>query len=195
MKEYAILLDTTYCTGCNTCAYKCIQEFRDQNQAARGFFRAFVQMNDDGMYQQRCMHCKDPQCVKACSTGALSKSQYGPVLFDAGKCAGDKKCVAACPFQAIQFDASSAKIVKCSMCAHRISQDKEPACVEACPSGALQFGEYSKLAEVAKTTAARDNLNIYGLKENGGTHMIVLLKGKPEDVGYPAVAGLARLLG
>lgn len=191
MKEYAILLDTTYCTGCNTCAYKCIQEFRDQDRAARGLFRAFVRMNDDGMYQQRCMHCKDPQCVKVCSTGALTKSLYGPVLYDAAKCAGDRKCVAACPFHAIQFDESAARIVKCSMCAHRVDQNKEPACIEACPSGALQFGEYGKLAEIAKATAAKSMLNIYGLKENGGTNMIILLKEKPGQVGYPAADGLA----
>ena len=191
MKEYAILLDTTYCTGCNTCAYTCIQEFRDQDQAAHGLFRAFVQMNDEGMYQQRCMHCKDPQCVKVCSTGALTKSKYGPVLFDAAKCAGDKKCVAACPFEAIQFNTATAKIVKCSMCAHRLIEDKGPACVEACPSGALQFGEYGKLLEVAKTSVTKNKLNIYGLKENGGTHMIILLKGKPVQVGYPTVAELA----
>ena len=191
MKEYGILLDTTYCTGCNTCAYKCIQEFRNHGQAARGLFRAFVEMKDEGMYQQRCMHCKDPQCVKACSTGALTKSRYGPVLFDSAKCIGDKKCVAACPFDAIQFDTSTAKIVKCSMCAHRLSQDREPACVEACPSGALQFGEYGKLLEAAKATASKGNLNIYGLKENGGTHMIILLKEKPGQVGYPTVTGLA----
>ncbi|MBF0506056.1 MAG: 4Fe-4S binding protein [Nitrospirae bacterium] len=191
MKEYAILLDTTYCTGCNTCAYKCIQEFRDQDQAASGLFRAFVQMNDEGMYQQRCMHCKDPQCVKACTTGALTTSGYGPVLFDAAKCIGDKKCVAACPFHAIQFNTSTAKIVKCSMCAHRLSRDKEPACVEACPSGALQFGEYDKLLETAKTTTSKGKLQIYGLKENGGTHMIILLKEEPGRVGYPTVAVLA----
>ena len=53
MKESAILLDTTYCTGCNSCAYRCIQEFRYHDKAAKGLFRTFVQINDDGLYQKR----------------------------------------------------------------------------------------------------------------------------------------------
>ncbi|MCG6538282.1 MAG: 4Fe-4S dicluster domain-containing protein, partial [Syntrophales bacterium LBB04] len=153
MKEYAILLDSTYCTGCNTCSYRCVQEFREHDRAAHGLFKTFVQTNDEGMNHTRCMQCKDPQCAKACPSGALTKSEYGPVLYDSEKCSGAKRCVEACPFHVPQFDAATNKIVKCSMCAHRVSQGKQPACVEVCPSGALQFGQYSEMAEFAKTTA------------------------------------------
>ena len=48
MKEYAILLDSTYCTGCNSCGYRCIQEFQYHDLATRGHFRTFVQVNDEG---------------------------------------------------------------------------------------------------------------------------------------------------
>lgn len=187
MSEYAILYDSTYCTGCNTCNYKCIQEFRTHDEAARGVFKTFVQIQDRGMYDKRCMHCKDPQCVKACTSGALTKSDYGAVLFDSAKCTGDKLCVSSCPFHAIQFDETTKKAVNCNMCAHKVSEGKPPVCIEACSSGALQFGEYSAMVARAHKLAARGKLKVYGLKENGGTHVIMLTKEDPALLGYPAV--------
>ena len=188
MKAYAILLDDTYCTGCNSCAYRCIQEFRYHNQAAKGLFRTFVQINDDGLYQKRCMHCLAPDCVANCPVQALTKSEYGTVLYDAKKCIGCQTCVKVCKFHIPQFDAETRKIVKCSMCSHRINDGKEPACVEVCPTGALQFGEYTDMLEKAKTLAAKHNLKIYGMKENGGTHLFILAKTDPTTFGYPKVA-------
>jgi Fe-S-cluster-containing dehydrogenase component len=188
MKEYALLLDTTYCTGCNTCAYRCVQEFRYHDQASKGFFRTFVQTNDEGLYQKRCMHCFAPECVKACPANALTKSDYGPVLFDKDKCVGAKACVDACPFNVPQFDPLTQKIIKCSMCAHRVTDNKQPACVEVCPTGALQFGTYQEMRTRARALAKKRKLQIYGLDENGGTHLFVLTKGSAVAMGYPKVA-------
>lgn len=187
MKQYAILYDSTYCTGCNTCSYRCVQEFREHDVAARGVFKNFVQILDDGMYTRRCMQCSDPQCVGACSSGALTKSEYGAVLFDGDKCKGDAKCVSACAFHGIQLDTVTHKAVKCNMCAHRLVEDKPPVCVDACPTKALQFGEMSQMLALAKEVAKRDGLKIYGAKENGGTHFIVLTRQQPTALGYPAV--------
>ncbi|HNY64601.1 MAG TPA: 4Fe-4S dicluster domain-containing protein [Deltaproteobacteria bacterium] len=188
MKEYAILLDTTYCTGCNSCAYRCVQEFRYHDKAAKGLFRTFVQVNDDGLYQKRCMHCLEPDCVANCPVEALTKSASGQVLYDAAKCIGCKTCVKSCKFGIPQYDADTKKIVKCSMCAHRAGENKEPACVEICPTGALQFGEYREILAKAKALAAKGKLKIYGMNENGGTHLFVLAKVDPVKFGYPKVA-------
>ncbi|HQI02769.1 MAG TPA: 4Fe-4S binding protein [Deltaproteobacteria bacterium] len=188
MKEYAIMLDTTYCTGCNSCAYRCIQEFRYHDQAAKGLFRTFVQINDEGLYQKRCMHCLAPDCVANCPVQALTKSESGQVLYDKNKCIGCQNCVRSCKFHVPQFDAATKKIVKCSMCAHRVGENKPPACVEICPTGALQFGEYREILAKAKGLAAKNKLKIYGAKENGGTHLFVLAKNEPVKFGYPQVA-------
>ncbi|PKN64981.1 MAG: hypothetical protein CVU57_12715 [Deltaproteobacteria bacterium HGW-Deltaproteobacteria-15] len=183
MKEYGILLDTTFCTGCNSCTYRCIQEFRYHDQASRGLFRTFVQINDGGLYHKRCMHCADPECVNNCPVEALKKSEYGPVLYDAKVCVGCKTCVEVCPFGAPQFDEVTEKIVKCSLCAHRLGEGKQPACVEVCPTGAMEFGEYSVIAEKARVLSSRNGLNTYGLEE--GTHLIVLSKESPISAGFP----------
>jgi Fe-S-cluster-containing dehydrogenase component len=188
MKEYAILLDSTYCTGCNSCAYRCIQEFQYHDLASRGLFRTFVQINDEGLYHRRCMHCLEPQCVKNCPVSALTRSAYGPVLYNIDTCIGCQNCVRVCPFHIPQYDATTKKVVKCSLCAHRVSEGKEPACVEACPTYALQFGEYAAILSQAKNLAKKNKLNLYGLQENGGTHLFVISKENPLAAGYPKVA-------
>ena len=188
MKEYAILIDSTYCTTCNTCTYRCIQEFRYHGQAAKGLFRTFVAANDDGLYHKRCMHCLEPQCVKHCPVNALTKADYGPVLYNIDTCIGCQTCVKVCPFHIPQFDETTKKILKCSLCAHRVGEGKEPACVEACPTGALHFGEYKAIMARAKNIATKGKLTLYGMEEAGGTHTFVLAKGDPVKAGYPAVA-------
>jgi formate dehydrogenase iron-sulfur subunit len=191
MKEYAILIDSTYCTACNTCSYRCIQEFRYHSQAAKGLFRTFVAANDDGTYHKRCMHCLEPECVKQCPVNALTKTEYGPVLYSIQTCIGCQTCVKVCPFSIPQFDEATKKIVKCSLCAHRVGDGKQPACVEACPTGALQFGEYKAIMTRAKDLAAKGKLTVYGMQEAGGTHLFVIAKGDPVKAGYPAVAKMA----
>lgn len=188
MKEYAILIDSTYCTACNTCAYRCIQEFRYHTQAAKGLFRTFVAANDDGVYHKRCMHCLEPECVKQCPVNALTKTEYGPVLYSIDTCIGCQTCVKVCPFGIPQFDEATKKIVKCSLCAHRVGDGKQPSCVEACPTGALQFGEYKAIMARAKDLAAKGKLTLYGMQETGGTHLFVLMNGDPIKAGYPVVA-------
>jgi len=191
MNKYAILLDNSYCTGCNSCAYRCIQEFRYHGQASKGLFRTFVQINDEGMYQKRCMHCQTPDCVANCPVKALTKSEYGPVLYDAKTCIGCKTCVRVCPFHVPQFDEETKKIVKCSMCAHKTAEGKRPSCVEICPTGALEFGEYNAIVAKAKAAAAKGKMKIYGLKENGGTSLFVVAKSDPVLAGYPKVGAKA----
>jgi len=134
------------------------------------------------------MHCLEPDCVENCPVKALTKSEYGPVLYDAKICIGCQTCVRVCKFHIPQFDADTKKIVKCSMCAYRINDDKKPACVEVCPTGALQFGEYEAMKKLASKMVKEKKLKLYGYVENGGTHLFVLAKEDPVKFGYPKVA-------
>ncbi len=190
MKQYAILLDTRFCTGCNTCFYKCVQENRLHDVAANGNTRTIVSINDDGMYHLRCMHCLEPTCIANCPKKALSKTEYGPVLWDTNVCIRCGTCVQRCPFHVPRLDQQNNKIVKCTMCAHRnFTQDDkvQPACVEVCPTGALEFGEREQLIAKAKQMAKDHDLHIYGLEENGGTSLMILSKAEPAAAGYPQV--------
>jgi len=134
------------------------------------------------------MHCLEPDCVENCPVKALTKSEYGPVLYDAKICIGCQTCVRVCKFHVPQFDVDTKKIVKCSMCAQRTNEGKQPACVEVCPTGALQFGEYGAMKTLAVKLAKEKKLKLYGKEENGGTHLFVLAKEDPVKFGYPKVA-------
>jgi formate dehydrogenase iron-sulfur subunit len=200
MKEQAILFNSTYCTGCNTCTYKCVQEFGDQSIAAQGLFRTLVLIKDDGILKKQCMQCKDPQCVEA-SQGAFTKTAYGAVLMEGEKLKDGKTVAGACPFHAIQQDGASGKVIDCNLCAHRLTEGRKPACVEVCLSGALESGDYEVMVAKAKDLASSKKLHIYGLKENGGTRLLILTKADPVSLGYPNVgrkrlrAGLIEDLG
>lgn len=194
MAEYAILLDSRFCTGCNTCFYKCIQENRLHNVATNGNTRTLVYSNDDGMYHHRCMHCIQPVCVAVCPQEALIKTDYGAVLWDAEACNRCQTCVEECPFGIPMYDEANRAIVKCSMCAHHnyaANKEATPACVGVCPTSALSFGERDAIISQAQELAEKHNLHIYGLKENGGTSFIVLTQEEPSKVGYPVVAEAA----
>jgi Fe-S-cluster-containing dehydrogenase component len=187
MKATAILYDSTICTGCNSCGYRCVQEFRYHDQAARGFFRNFTLIKDEGLFQKRCMHCLEPACVRNCPAEALTKTDYGPVLLDVDKCVGCGTCAGVCPFKVPQIDKVKMKMVKCSMCAHRLGEGKQPACTEVCPTGALQFGDYQDMAARSRKEAGARKLTLYGLQENGGTSLFILTKADPTALGYPKV--------
>jgi formate dehydrogenase iron-sulfur subunit len=191
MKEQAILVDTTHCTGCNSCSYRCIQEFHEHDAAARGMFRNIVLIKDHGVLRQQCMNCKDAQCVKA-SEGALTKSSYGPVLVDNAKIKNAKAIAEACPFHAAHYDETSKKLINCNLCAHRLTAGQKPACVDACPASALESGDYEEMVARARQRTAAGKLKIYGLNENGGTHVIILAKADPVTLGYPKVKGNLR---
>jgi len=187
MGDYAILLDTRFCTGCNTCFYKCVQENRLHESAENGFTRTMVFIRDKGLYHHRCMHCEEPSCVATCPSGAFHKTPEGIVLYNNEPCLGCKSCVVACPFNVPYWNQKKKEIVKCTMCAHRVLKGEQPACVEACPTDALEFGLYQDITEKAKQIATKNNLHIYGLEENGGTSVIILTKENPITIGYPDV--------
>jgi anaerobic carbon-monoxide dehydrogenase iron sulfur subunit len=80
-----------------------------------------------------CLHCDDPECVGACTAGALTKDPDGVVRLDPELCVGCLICIDACPHGAISHDASANIVVKCDLCPGK----EVPACVEACVVDAL----------------------------------------------------------
>jgi molybdopterin-containing oxidoreductase family iron-sulfur binding subunit len=118
-----------------------------------------------------CNHCTDPSCVKVCPTGATWKRDSdGLVMMDMHRCIGCRYCMAACPYGSRSFNwrdprdfvekdaagnpvsdyptRTTGVVEKCSFCAERLRESRQPACVEAANQvpggeGALTFGDVS----------------------------------------------------
>jgi formate dehydrogenase iron-sulfur subunit len=187
--KYAILLDTSICVGCGACVIAC----KSENLLPNNIQRIRIKLGDsqkglDSFYvHTRCMHCEFPICASACPTGALHKTDYGPVLYDANKCIRCKRCIGICSFGVPQWDEERKLIEKCTLCAHRIKRGMSPACVQTCPTGALEFGEREDMLQKARAKAEAINGYVYGDDENGGGSLFVVTNVLPEELGYPVV--------
>ena len=146
-----ILIDPEKCLGCRSCELSCAVAhsasqslFGALREAAPPKSRIAVERGGGVNFPVQCRHCGDPQCVRACITGALLQDYgRGLVLQDPRRCVGCWMCVMVCPFGAIVQDHSRQVALKCDRCPGLAA----PACVEACPTGAItcrQVEEFSK---------------------------------------------------
>jgi formate dehydrogenase iron-sulfur subunit len=194
-KTFAILTDTTLCTGCETCVHACKQTYglgRDRawrwknkvDDLSSTRFTTIITRPGGHHVRQQCRHCVEPACVSACLVGALQKKDIGPVIYDEYRCMGCRYCMMACPYgiPRYKWESTVPYVRKCILCYDRIKEGKQPACTEACPYGATIFGTRAEmLAEARKRIAENpgkyyptESPRIYGEHEVGGTSVLYL---------------------
>jgi anaerobic dimethyl sulfoxide reductase subunit B (iron-sulfur subunit) len=102
-----------------------------------------------------CNHCAEPACLPTCPTGAIWKrAKDGIVDIDSTLCIGCRRCEAACPYGAPQWNPKEQIIQKCNLCVDEIDAGRKPYCVMACMMRVLDIGPIDKLWEGKfKTTA------------------------------------------
>ncbi|MCQ2553081.1 MAG: 4Fe-4S binding protein [Clostridia bacterium] len=132
-----------WCLGCHLCEYNCafansgekdmVKAIKDKKIFPR------IRVEDDGKitYAVQCRHCDDPQCVKGCISGALSKVD-GVVKIDKNKCVGCQTCILVCPYGAL-VATDQGTVAKCELCLS--NSCGAPACVAGCPNEALVYEE------------------------------------------------------
>ena len=138
------------CIGCHLCEVGCITEHSLSKDPVRAFLheqvrplsRCTVEEGDGGVISlsTTCRHCDEPDCLRACISGAIQKNDAGVVRIDTEQCVGCWSCVMACPYGAVQRNLTKKKANKCDLCPDR----KSPACVDACPNRALVYKEGSQ---------------------------------------------------
>lgn len=209
--QVGCLVDTTLCIGCRKCEEACNRanrlprpersfadrhvprEHRRPNPEAYTVVNSYpgepsrVQMErEETFVKVQCMHCLDPACVSACIVGALTKSDEGPVLYDADKCIGCRYCLVACPFEIPSYeylDPVTPRVRKCTYCVdEKQITGAQPACAEACPVEAILFGQRDDLVALAhqriEERPDRYVDHVYGEHEVGGTSWLYLA-GRP----------------
>ncbi len=206
-QSWAILIDLTRCTGCNSCALACkesnnLPHAQIEPSALDSETYTFIETrvvttvenNETKTHhiKRQCMHCLDAACVSACPAAAMYKSNEGPVIYRPERCLGCRYCQIACPFGVPSFEWKNGitpVISKCWLCAERLQAGQRPACVEACPTGALRFGKRDELLVQAHAQIAsnpgRYVDHVFGEFEVGGTSMLYLSDIPFEELGFP----------
>jgi anaerobic dimethyl sulfoxide reductase subunit B (iron-sulfur subunit) len=147
------------CIGCRACEIAC----KDKNGLPPGPRFRRVQYIEGGTYPEvfaykvnmSCNHCAEPACLPTCPTGAIWKRQdNGVVDIDSTLCIGCRRCEAACPYGAPQFDVSAGVVKKCNMCIDELEAGRKPYCVMACMMRVLDIGPIDQIREGTYQTKA-----------------------------------------
>ncbi|MCX8173250.1 MAG: 4Fe-4S dicluster domain-containing protein [Thermoplasmata archaeon] len=123
-----LYVDPMTCTGCRICQLVC--SFNKEHKIWPASARVEVIREKSGRdCINACRNCKNPKCMAACKSGAISIVD-GKVLIDERKCTGGGECIPACPFGAIKLHPLKKKAIKCDFCGK---------CVEFCPPRVLKM--------------------------------------------------------
>lgn len=161
-----IWIDASLCDGCLNCTLACMNAHRpDQEKEISGQTapdggdlsrnpiytldltdpanesRNVIWRLKNGEYRPIfCRHCDEPECVRSCMSGALTKNpETGLVEYDENRCAACFMCVMNCPFGVLKPDRQTkSRILKCDFCR---DSGGEPSCVKACPKKAIWIEE------------------------------------------------------
>ena len=193
--RYAMMIDSGACIGCRTCLHACKLENNVPDEPSNMQWIDLYEMENTrpvseihGMppadssvdytdspkeghwyFSHNCFHCEHPPCTKVCPTGATYQDDDGLVLVNYDLCIGCRYCMAACAYDARQFNwwdpvnplsrvspidgeivplnpkvplRTRGVVEKCTFCALRIRDGNPvPRCVEACPVNARHFGD------------------------------------------------------
>lgn len=138
------------CIGCRACEIAC----KDKNGLPPGPRFRRVMYIEGGTYPEvyaykvnmSCNHCAEPACLPSCPTGAIWKREKdGVVDIDSTLCIGCRKCEAACPFGAPQWDPFEQVVKKCNLCVDELDAGRKPYCVMGCMMRVLDIGPIEKI--------------------------------------------------
>ena len=177
MTRYGMLIDLKSCIGCRACmtACKCNHDIPVGEYKGREYYRIWPKEEELGRYPYvvrnftplLCMQCAAPPCVEACPIpGAIYKREDGIILVDWEKCDGCRRCIQACPYDAIYLRGDKGVVDKCTFCYELVDRGLKPECVKACASDAMLFGDLddpeSRISELIKSLHARPLNPEYG---------------------------------
>ncbi|MCL1798419.1 MAG: 4Fe-4S dicluster domain-containing protein [Eggerthellaceae bacterium] len=154
MTQFAIVTDLNRCVGCLTCSVAC--KFANDLPPGDFWLKVFRigpnPINEGDTYPEvemyykpvGCQHCRKPECVAVCPTGASHKREDGTVQIDKQRCIGCQFCTMACPYNVRYLNEVERVVEKCTLCEQRVSQGDLPECVRQCNGRARFFGDLDK---------------------------------------------------
>ena len=101
-----LVMDMDLCIRCGNCSLACHKVHGQSRLLRRGInitrpVSIGSRKTQHVLSPQVCMHCKDPECLTGCPTGAIFRSPRGDVDIDPATCIGCFDCATQCPYDAI----------------------------------------------------------------------------------------------
>ena len=197
------LIDQSLCVRCGACAAACASSHDDG--VLRLLRRGPVyDVHLDGgvrplLLPGSCHHCKNPECLVDCPTGAIFRDAAGAVHIREELCTGCGACAKACPWDNVRMAEVRPKggrpvATKCDQCEQRAGG---PACVSACPVEALVRIEGRELSSgrVAARRPATLPALLAGVLAGSGAAFAVAQSGSPRLSGGFALGAMLLLAG
>lgn len=144
--ESLLIINLDRCVRCGNCVRACHSRHDYTRLARRGPIFRRRRSQDSKKHEHilvpsSCRHCRDPECMIGCPTGAIQRYPDGDVGIN-DNCIGCDNCARKCPYGNIsmmpipekeQKGGVTKKAIKCDLCrGHTYSN-----CVHECPRGAI----------------------------------------------------------
>ncbi|MCC8025758.1 MAG: 4Fe-4S dicluster domain-containing protein [Clostridium sp.] len=146
-----IVIDASLCDGCLNCSVACMNAGRETPGSVyeldledpENSSRNCIYQREGNYFPVFCRHCEEPDCLRACMSGALRKNaQTGLVEYNPERCSGCYMCVMNCRFGHPKPDWRNRLVIRCTFC--QDTKEGEPQCVKACPKKAIMVREVEK---------------------------------------------------
>ncbi len=101
-----LVMDMDLCIRCGNCSLACHKVHGQSRLLRRGIhierpLKPGSQATQHVLSPSVCMHCKDPECLTGCPTGAIFRDPRGHVDIEPKTCIGCFDCATQCPYNAI----------------------------------------------------------------------------------------------
>src|SRR5438067_1605497 len=103
-----LVMDMDLCIRCGNCSLACHKVHGQSRLLRRGIHierpvKLASSATQHVLSPSVCMHCKDPECLTGCPTGAIFRDPKGHVDIDPATCIGCFDCATQCPYNAISM--------------------------------------------------------------------------------------------
>jgi Fe-S-cluster-containing dehydrogenase component len=103
-----LVMDMDLCVRCGNCSLACHRTHGQSRLVRRGVHITRLKQPKLSAAQsllspEVCLHCKDPECLTGCPTGAIERLQGGQIDIKQAACIGCGDCATQCPYDAISM--------------------------------------------------------------------------------------------
>jgi Fe-S-cluster-containing dehydrogenase component/CRP-like cAMP-binding protein len=101
-----LVMDMDLCIRCGNCSLACHKVHGQSRLLRRGIHierpvGIGARSTQHVLAPSVCLHCKDPECLTGCPTGAIFRDLTGDIEIDPHTCIGCFDCATQCPYNAI----------------------------------------------------------------------------------------------